>query len=158
MRFLFVPLLACLAGVSAAADNLELTVELTNGTSDCPMMVVWAVDGSGKFVKTLHWFSKDKKYMKDLTAWTKSRAGSEERDDLDGVIGPTIKWNGTQTATIPVKSGDINLLDGSYTLRIEQRKDKAGHYKSTKIPLGADFSGTTLGETGYIKNLTVTVK
>ncbi len=151
------PVLLC-SSAAVAADHLVMTVELTSGTSDCPMIVAWVVDGNGTFVRTVHWFSKDKKYMKDLTSWTKGRDGHEDADPLDAVIGPTIKWEGTQTANIPLEMDGVNLLDGSYTLRIEQRKDKAGHYKSTKIPLGPDFTGFGQNDVGYIKTLSIELK
>jgi hypothetical protein len=149
--------LACVAA-APAADSLVMTVELASGTSDSPMVVAWVVDANGGFVKTLRMFSKDRKYFKDMTSWMKSRGDREKDSELDAVIGPTIKWKGTQTVTFPVNAGGINLLDGSYTIRIEQNKDKGGHYKSTKIPLGADFKGVTLNDQGYIKSLAITLK
>ena len=157
----FIPafaILLTLAGPAAAADQLVMTLELAAGTSDCPMIVAWLVDGEGKFVKTLRMFTKDKKYFKDMTSWMKARSTRESDQELDAVIGPTIKWKGSQTATFPIKAGNVNLLDGTYTIRFEQNKDKGGHYKSTKIPLGTDFHGVTLADQGYIKSLAITLK
>lgn len=141
-----------------AADMMTMNVTLVAGTSDCPMIVAWLVNDQGKYVKTLHMFSKDYKYFKDMTSWFKSRGSAEKNKELDAAIGPTIKWKGNQTCSIPINVDGINLLNGSYTIRIEQNKDKAGHYKSTKIPLPSTFSGATLADEGYIKSLVITVK
>lgn len=155
-------LAACLslsiAAPSCAADSLVLSLELNAGTSDCPMIVAWLVDADNRFVRTLHVFTKDRKYYKDLTSWMKSRGSQESDKDLDAVIGPTIKWKATGTVSIPLRSGKVDLLSGAYSIRFEQAKDKGGHYKSTKVALTKDFTGVTQSDQGYIKTLTVAVK
>lgn len=157
MHLRVLPLLFVAAAVPAA-DHLTIAITGTGGSGDSPMSVLWLVNANGDFVATLRMYSKDAKYYKDMTSWTKARTGHEKEDKLDAVVGPTIKWNGAQTITVPIHQGNLDLLSGAYTIRGESRKDKAGHYKSLKIPLPANFTGLTLDDQGYFKHLAVTVE
>ena len=141
---------------------LKITVDVVNGTGDDPMIVVWAESRKG-FTKTLYWFSKDEEWYKDLTTWDKKRSSAgykrwQDEPGVDAVMGPTIPWGGSKTCTIPIQQGKINLLDGSYRLRIEQCKDKGGHYKKFKLPLTKNFTGGVLDKkNGYISKLKIEV-
>lgn len=156
-------ILLCLATVLAAGESAappatppvlpSLTLDLTikKGTGDNPLLVAWAEKADGTFVRTLQIFGKAKGHYADLTAWSTARAKAKEK--LDGVVGATVKWGKGQTVVIPL--GD--LLDGTQVLRIEQRGDGGGHYKSFKLPLPADFNGGTITDNGYIEKLVITV-
>lgn len=154
-----VPALFMLASTPLwSAQQLELALTTVEGTGDAAMIVSWIETTDGKFVRTLLMFSKDKKYYKDMTIWQKGRGEAGEGDVVDAMISPTIKWSANRTVAVNVVQGDLNLLSGKYVLRVEQRKDKAGHYKKTRIPLTADFSGVKLQDEGYLASLSVTLK
>lgn len=160
---MFLPRLSLILALTAttwvaAAETLSLNLELKSGTSDCPMIVAWLEDTDKKFVRTLYVFTKHKEYFKDLSSWMKAKGTKESDKEVDAVIGPTIKWKGTGVANIPIKVGGIDMLSGKYSIRVEQNKDKGGHYKSTRIALPQGYTGETLNDVGYLKTLTLTVK
>lgn len=144
---LLLPVLAC-----AADPTLVIDLTLTEGSSDVPMIVMWVEKTDGTFVRTVHMFSKDKKYYKDMLTWAGAREGRES--DIDAVVGPTPAWGGHTSVRVP--AGDL-LKDGM-VLRIEQRKDKAGHYKKRKLPLSPAWPGVTLDKEGYLQHCTITVE
>ena len=171
-RYLLCVLFCGLLGVGHAADttakaatpapaktepSLKFSVDIADQTGDAPMIVFWVEKTDGTFVKTLQMFSKDKKWYPDITTWDAARKGKEKQADFDAAVGATIKWGQSREITIPITSGGVNLLAGDLVLRIEQRKDKGGHFQKRKIPLTADWSGVTLEKEFYIKKLTVTV-
>ena len=146
------------AVVSLASEpSLKFKFDLADVTGDAPMIVLWVEKTDGTFVRTLQMFSKDKKYYPDITVWDTARTGKEKQSDFDAVVGATIHWGQSRELIVPIKTGSTNLLAGDLVLRIEQRKDKGGHYKKCKIPLTANWSGITLEKEGYIKQLTITV-
>ncbi|MEK7413697.1 MAG: DUF2271 domain-containing protein, partial [Planctomycetota bacterium] len=136
---------------------LKFAIDIVDATGDPPMIVIWVERTDGAFVKTLQMLSKDKKYYPDITAWETARNGKEKQADFDAVVGATIKWGQSRELIVPITSGGVNLLAGNLVLRIEQRKDKGGHYRKRKIPLTSDWPGVTLEKEGYIKKMTVTV-
>lgn len=156
MHLLLLPLLLLLAATAGAADSkLVLDVTLVDGGGDVPMIVAWLEKADGTFVRTLHMFSKDKKYYKDMLVWSAARdSGSEDAKGLDAVVGATPAWGGHQVVKVPVKG----LLGGDLVLRIEQRKDKGGHYKKRKVPITAGWPGVTLEKEGYLASMVVTVE
>jgi hypothetical protein len=137
---------------------LELTFTIRDGRGDEPMVVAWIENSSNEFVRTVHVFSKKKQYYKDLLAWTSKSAKKEKTADIDAVMGATIKWSKSATFAIPVKMGTQDLLDGSYTLRIESRKDNGNHYRDFKIPLPAGYAGGVHEDAGYVKSVDIKVK
>jgi hypothetical protein len=137
---------------------LELTFTIRDGRGDEPMVVAWLENSSNEFVRTIHVFSKKKQYYKDLLAWTFKSAKKEKAADIDAVSGATIKWNKSATFSISVKTGTQDLLDGTYTLRIESRKDKGNHYRGFKIPIPAGYAGGTHEDAGYVKSVEIKVK
>ena len=141
----------------AAEPSLKISLTAVDATGDAPMMVFWVEKTDGTFVKTLQMFSKDKKWYPDITAWDAARKGKEKQADFDAVVGATMHWGQSREISVPIKTGTINLLAGDLVLRIEQRKDKGGHYQKRKIPLTSDWTGITLDKEGYIKQLTITV-
>jgi hypothetical protein len=142
-----------------AADSLELTLKAVDGTGDPAMFVAWIETTDGAFVRTLTMFSKDKKYFQDLSVWWKPHAEKEGAAVPDAMISPTIKWSMQRTVSVPLKLADgKHLLSGSYVLRLEQRKDKGGHYKKLRIPLTADFTQKILENEGYLKNFSLRIK
>jgi len=148
---------------NSASAYMEISIDVVKGTGDDPMIVIFLESRKG-FTKTLYWFSKDEEWYQDLTSWDKKRSKAgykiwKDEPDLDGVLGPTIPWGGSKTCRIPLKQGKINLLDGNYRLRIEQRKDKGGHYRQFKLPLHKSFKGGTISKTiGYMSKLEIKVK
>jgi hypothetical protein len=136
---------------------LELTFTIRDGRGDEPMVVAWLENSSNEFVRTVHVFSKKKQYYKDMLAWTFKSAKKEKAADIDAVSGATIKWNKSATFSIPVKTGTQDLLDGTYTLRIESRKDKSNHYRGFKIPLTAGYTGGVHEDAGYVKSVEIKV-
>ena len=150
-------LFALSAKLLAAEASLTIDVEVGAGTGDPPMIIVWLETNEGDFVRTLQVFSKDKKYYKDLTVWWKSHDGNAA-DPIDAVIGPTIKYTSSKSASIPLALGGINILDGKYQLHIEQRRDKGGHYKKLRVPLPATFASGSIAGEGYISKINFTVK
>jgi hypothetical protein len=159
LRLSLIIVLCAISPLFAAAGGKTMTIEIqtVDGTGDDPIIMVWLETTSGDFVKTLQIFSKDKKWYKDLTVWAGAREGVKS-DPIDAVVGPTIKWSAKRLASIPVQVDGINLLDGSYQIHIEQRKDKGGHYKKLRVPLPANFGRATIENEGYIKQLTVAIK
>jgi hypothetical protein len=148
-----IPALLCLAlALSAADPQLVFDLTLAEGSGDAPMIMAWVEKADGTFVRTVHIFSKDHKYYKDMLTWASAREG--KTDNLDAVVGATISWG--QHKVVKVPAGD--LLGGGLVLRLEQRKDKGGHYKKRKIPLTADWPGVTLEKEGYFAKLVITVE
>ncbi len=144
----------------AATDGrmMEMTVSVGPGTGDDPMVVVWLETDTGDFVKTLHMFSKDKEYYKDMLAWRFKSRKKEKLSAVDGLSGATIKWKRKKTLQIPIEADGINLLDGAYILRIESRKWKGKHYRNFKIPLPKEYPGGTHENPGYVKSVKITIK
>ena len=141
--------------VAAAEPQLVLDLNLVDGSGDKPMIVAWVERSDGTFVRTLHMFSKDKKYFKDMLVWTAAReASKEDAKAIDAVVGATPSWSGHMVVKVP--AGD--LLAGDMVLRIEQRKDKGGHYKKRKVPITADWPGVTLEKEGYLASMVITVE
>ncbi len=158
--------LCCIATASQAhasdGPRLKITIHVVDGTGDDPMIVLWAENRQG-FAKTLYWFSKDHEWYPDLTGWDKKRSDAgiknwKDEAGIDAVMGPTIPWGSSKSCLIPIKQESFNLLDGTYRLRIEQCKDKGGHYKNFKIPLRSNFAGGELNEAnGYISSIKIEV-
>lgn len=141
----------------STGKNIEMTLSVRNGTGDNPMIVVWLETDTGDFVKTLHMFSEKKEYYKDLLGWLFKSRKTEKMADIDAVSGATIRWNKSSTITVPAQIGEHDLLDGTYVLRIESRKDKGNHYRTFKIPLPAGYSGGTSEDDGYVKSVELKV-
>lgn len=141
-----------------AGKKLEMTFSVRKGTGDDPMVVVWIEKDTGDFVKTLKMFSKSKAYYKDMLGWLFKSRSKEKPADVDAVSGATIRWNKTGTLSVPVQSGALNLLDGSYVIRIESRKDKGNHYRNFKIPLPKDYQGGKHEDEGYVQYVEIAVK
>lgn len=149
----FLPLLTLRAG-----DSLELTLKAVDGTGDAAMFVAWIETTDGAFVRTVMMFSKHTKYYHDLPTWWKPHVDREGAPVPDAMISPTIKWSMARTVTVPLDlGGGKKLLSGGFVLRLEQRKDKGGHYKKVRIPLTPDFAEKTLENEGYLKLFTVRV-
>jgi hypothetical protein len=141
--------------VSAGDPQLVLDLTLVEGSGDKPMIVVWVEKSDGTFVRTLHMFSKDKKYYKDMLVWAAARDTSgEDAKALDAVVGATPTWTGHQVVKVPAK----DLLGGDMVLRVEQRKDKGGHYKKRKVPITVNWPGVSLEKEGYLASLIVTIE
>ncbi len=155
MRPMLSTLLVLLSGMLAAEDRLRLTLHTVEGTGDAAMIVAWAETGEGKFVRTLMMYSHDRKYFKDMTAWQKARANQEPADPPDALLSPTLKWNAERTAEVPCVVGGVDLRSGNYVVRVEQRKDKGGHYKKIRIPLTKEFRDKTVKDEGYLAEFTV---
>jgi hypothetical protein len=157
--FVRFPLLFLLALRLNAADSLELQLKTIDGTGDAAMYVAWIETADGGFVRTLMMFSKDKKYYDHMTLWWKPHEGGEGAAVPDAMISPTLKWSAERKVSIPLDlGGGKNLLTGGYVLRMEQRKDKAGHYKKMRIPLTPDFTEKSVEAEGYLKSFTARVK
>ena len=150
-------LLVIAAGGSRAdARMMEMTVSVSRGTGDNPMIVVWAETATGEFVKTIQMFSKDKEYHKDMLAWRfKSR---NEKSDVDAVTGATINWRRKKTISFPVEENGVNLLDGNHVLRLEARQWKGTHYRNFKIELPKEYTGGTHEDRGYVASVEIVVK
>jgi hypothetical protein len=157
LPLLFLPLLA-VAALAAADPTLAIDLKTVESSGDPPMIVMWVEKADGTFVKSLQMFSKDRKYYPDMLTWSTAREGHEDKPALDAVVGATVKWGQARQVRIPVVAGGVNLLAGDLVLRIEQRKDKGGHYRKRRIPLPADWPGVTLEQEGYIAKLTITVE
>jgi hypothetical protein len=100
-------------------------------------------------------FSKDKKYFKDMLVWSAAREGSsDDAKSVDAYISASPNWGSHQVVKVPAKG----LLGGDMVLRVEQRKDKGGHYKKRKVPITANWPGVTLETEGYIASMVVTVE
>ena len=160
--FLTLILLAVLPlGSTLYADStgkmLEMTLSVRNGTGDDPMIVLWLETDTGGFVQTLHMFSKSDAYYKDMLGWLFKSRKTEKLSDLDAVSGATIRWNRSKTISVPSQLKGHDLLDGTYVLRIESRKDKGKHYRSFKIPLTAGYAGGLHENMGYVKSVEITI-
>lgn len=152
---LSVLLLTAAVTLVAAEPTFTLDLKLVDGGGDKPMIVIWAEKADGTFLRTLHMYSKDKKYFKDMTTWTTARGAKEDAKAVDAVVGPTIAWGKSGEAVkIPAK----DLLAGNIVLRIEQRKDKGGSYTKRKIAVTPDWPGVTLEKDGYIQSLIIKVE
>lgn len=149
-----VALIATALAAAAADPSLVFDITLADGGGDKPMIVAWLEKTDGTFVRTVQMFSKDHKYYKDMLTWAAARQGKEDDKAIDGVIGATIAWGQHKVVKVPEK----DLLGGDLVLRIEQRKDKGGHYKKRKIPITADWPGVTLEKEGYFAKLVITVE
>jgi hypothetical protein len=152
-----------LSGTMALADGTNKTLEMTfsvrNGTGDEPMIAVWLENTDGDFIKTIQLFSKKSAYYKDLLAWRfKSKSNAQDAAGLDAVTGATIKWKKAATISVPVKQDGHDLLDGTYVLRIESRKDKGSHYRDFKIPLTKDYKGGKHEDAGYVESVEISIK
>jgi hypothetical protein len=163
-RTLLLPALAglLLLGGRAWADDPVTTIELKltvrAGTGDDPLIALWLENDEGDFVKTLQVFSKKKAYHKELLAWSFKAGAKEKPADVDAITGATIRWGQTRTLTLPVLQDGRNLLDGTYVLRLESRKDKGGHYRSLAIPLTKGYTGGKIEDKGYVGTVELTVK
>jgi hypothetical protein len=122
------------------------------------MIVVWLENDTGEFVQTVRMFSTKKEYYKDMLGWSFKSRKTEKAADIDAVSGATIRWNKSGTATVPAQIGTRDLLDGTYVLRIESRKDKGSHYRGFKIPLPAGYTGGVHEDEGYVKSVEIKVK
>lgn len=142
----------------STGKTLEMTLSVRNGTGDDPMIVVWLENDTGEFVQTVRMFSPKKEYYKDLLGWSFKSRKTEKAADIDAVSGATIRWNKSGTATVPAQIGTHDLLDGTYVLRIESRKDKGNHYRGFKIPLQAGYTGGVHEAEGYVKSIEIKVK
>jgi hypothetical protein len=138
--------------------TLELTFTVRNGSGDDPMVVAWLENSTNEFIQTVRMFSPKKKYHKDLLAWAFKSRTKEKAADIDAVTGATIRWNKSTTVSIPVKQGTRDLLDGTYVIRVESRKDKGNHYRGFKIPLPAGYTGAVHEDEGYVKSVEIKVK
>jgi hypothetical protein len=138
--------------------TLDMTFSVRNGTGDEPMVVVWLENDTGEFIQTLRMFSTKKEYYKDMLGWLFKSRKTEKLSDVDAVSGPTIRWNKTGTLSVPAQIGAHDLLDGTYVLRIESRKDKGNHYRNFKIPLTKGYTGGKHEDEGYVQFVEITVK
>lgn len=150
-------LVACLMGANAAwaTQSLDMAFQVSKGSGEEVMIVMWLEDDTGEFVKTLHMFSKHKKYFKDMKAWRFKSRKKEKLSDVNAVSGPTIKWGRTGRVSIPVIQGDLNLLAGNYVLRIESSKWKGKHFRKLKIPLPKGYAGGMHDGEGYVKTIEI---
>lgn len=151
------PLLSVLYADSTG-KMLEMTFSVRNGTGDEPMVVAWLENDTGEFIQTVRMFSPKKEYYKDLLGWSFKSRKTEKAADIDAVSGATIRWNKSGTVTVPAQIGGHDLLDGTYVLRIESRKDKGNHYRGFKIPLPKDYAGGISEDEGYVKSVEIKVK
>ena len=144
-------------GMSARAANseMEITVTVGRGSGENPMIVIWAETKDGDFVRTIQIFSKDKEYYKDMLAWRFKSKKRESEKQVDGVSSATIRWTKEKTIRVPVKSDGIDLLDGSYILRIESRQWKGKHFRNFEIPLPAGYTGGVHEGQGYVKSVEI---
>ena len=141
----------------SAGKTLNMTFAVRNGTGDDPMIVLWLENDSGEFIQTLHMFSKNKAYYKDMLGWLFKSKSKEKPADVDAVSGATIRWNKTGTFSVPAQLGERDLLDGTHVLRIESRKDKGNHYRGFKIPLPAGYTGGVHEDEGYVKSVEIKI-
>ena len=143
------------------AQNLQFTFETPRGSGDDPMIVVWLekinAEGKRSFIKTLALYSHDHKYYKELKLWRSRNRKIETAQDVDAIVGATIKWTKTRTLTIPVQMGNHNLLDGNYMIRFESGRDKGKHYKTFKFTLPKNFKGGSFSHSGYVKKVNVKI-
>lgn len=146
--------LICFSSIHAEDPiKIKMTVEVCNGTGDDPMVVAWLETGQKSFIKTLHMFSKDHEYYKDMTLWyTKRKKRREKQAYLDAVVGATCKWRQKKSAWL--KLYPHKRFGKGYVIRVESRKDKGGHYKSFKIPYDEAVKGGTFTHKGYVRKVT----
>ncbi len=149
-----IPLFSALCAESTG-KSLEITVSIGNGDNDNPMMVLWLEDVNGEFIQTLHMFSKRKIHYDKLKGWEPESKKKESPADVDAVSGATVGWNQSSTISIPAQIGLINLLSGKYVLRIESRTHFGENYRSLKIPLPEDYTGSVFENVGSIKSLSI---
>ena len=149
-------LIAVPAGSAASVKTLEIKVNVKKSGGDAPMVVMWLETDTGKFVKTLQMFCKKKKYYKKMLAW-KFRSRKKKSVSLDAVTGATIKWGASRSVSVPVELDGKNILDGTYVLRFESRKDKGKHYRKFKIPLPKDYAGGKHCDAGYVREIEISV-
>lgn len=149
---------ACSLYADSTGKMLEMTLSVRNGTGDDPMIVVWVETDTGDFVKTLHMFSKKDAYYKDMLGWLFKSRKTEKLADVDAVSGATIRWNRSATIRVPAQMDGHDLLDGTYVLRIESRKDKGNHYRKFKIPIPAGYTGGIHEDPGYVKSVEISIK
>ncbi|MBM4152115.1 MAG: DUF2271 domain-containing protein [Kiritimatiellaceae bacterium] len=149
-------------GVSLSAEGVEKTMELTvslpDGTGDNPMVVLWLEKDTGEFVQTVRMFSKRRPYYRDLLTWFFKSRTIEKWSDIDAVSGATLRWNKSQTFSIPVRLKGHDLLDGTYVLRFESRKDGGNHHREFKIPLPNGYAGGKHEDAGYVQSVEITIK
>jgi len=142
----------------STGKTLEMTFSVRNGTGDDPMIVLWLENDSGEFIQTLHMFSQKEAYYKDLLGWLFKSRKTEKLSDVDAVSGAAIRWNRSGTFSVPAQIDNHDLLDGTYVLRIESRKDKGNHYRGFKIPLPGGYSGGVHEDAGYVQSVEITIK
>jgi hypothetical protein len=142
----------------SSGKMMEMTLSVRNGTGDDPMIVVWVETDTGDFVKTLHMFSEKKAYYKDMLGWLFKSRKTEKLADVDAVSGATIRWNRSATISVPAQIDGHDLLDGTYVLRIESRKDKGNHYRGFKIPIPAGYSGGVHEDPGYVESVKISIQ
>lgn len=150
--------LVCAMNSMAADQVMEMKVSTSRGTGDDAIIVIWAENDTGDFVKTIQMFSKNKEYYKDMLAWRFKSRNKDEKKEFDAVCGPTIAWNKSKTITVPVVANGVNLLDGTHVLRVESRQWKGKHFRSMKIELPKDFKGGTFTDEGYVKSIEINLK
>ncbi len=137
---------------------LEMTLAVGRGTGDDPMVVVWLETDTGEFVKTIQMFSQNKEYYKEMLVWNFKSRKRKKGDGVDGITSATIRWKRNKTIRIPVEVGDVDLLDGSYILRIESSQWKGKHYRNFKIPLPKGYKGSIHESPGHVKSVKITLK
>ena len=145
----------------AAGPVLEIKFETSNGTGDDPTIVVWLEDRRGRYIRTLWMFSEDPDYYHELSSWylRYRRSRLKSKEDVDAVVGATIKWRRSRTVEVSTTLEDgKSLLAGGYTIRMESTRDKGGHFRTFRIPIGKDYQGGEYEHKGYVKKVTITVK
>lgn len=152
-----VPLFSALRADSVG-KSLEITVSIGNGSSDNPMMVLWLENDAGDFIKTLHIFSKRTVHYDKLKGWAPKSKRTEQPADIDTVSGATLGWNQSSTISIPAQIGEHDLLNGKYVLRIESRTHFGENYRSLKIPLPEEYTGSVLENEGVMKSVDIKIK
>ncbi len=140
-------------GLCAREANLELLLEVRPGRGDKPMVAVWLEDGGGKFLETLEICSQAVKYYPELKHWRAAQNGKATQE-LDAIMGATIRWGGKRLIEIPAKDGR-NLPDGNHVICIESAADKGERFGVLKIPLTKDLRNTTVEHEGYVSKATV---
>lgn len=152
--FRILPILCLAISALAAEPMLVFDITLADGGGDKPMIVAWVEKADGTFVRTVQMFSHDHKYYKDMLTWQAARQGKEDDKAIDGVVGASLSWSQHKI----VRTSARDLLGGDLVLRIEQRKDKGGHYKKRRIELTRNWPGVTLEKEGYFAKLVITIE
>ena len=145
------------ADTATTSTHMTIKLETVKGSGEDAMFAVWLETTEGAFVKTLQVFGKKKKYYDTLLSWSKARAPQAKADVLDAVVGATISWESKGSFSVPLEQGDLKILSGKYQLRIEQRKDGAGHYKSFLFPLKEGYTGGEVDGKGYLSRVIMTL-